>query len=270
MGRLAIAWCIGLLCSSDAFAGELHDATRRGDLATVEQLLAKRKDIDAVDSSGATPLYLAASEGHAVVVRKLLAAGANWRHQLMGFNGSTGTAIHAAARNGHAEVVQVLLQAGVDPNLPDDGVGPPLHVAREAGQSEVERILRAFGAHTSRAEPVDDLLASADTTAGERLAFACAVCHDLTKEAGDIQRVGPSLWGVVGRPKAGVSDYAYSRAIRESGGTWTYADLNAFIANPRGFLPGTKMRFRGVAEREHRAALIAYLRTRSDNLRPLP
>jgi cytochrome c len=163
-----------------------------------------------------------------------------------------------------------MLEAGVDPNLPDEGVGPPLHVARQSRQRAVEELLRAFGARTIRAEPVDELIASADLSAGELIAGACAACHDLTKQRGEFNRQGPSLWGVVGRAKAAIQDYAYSDALKQHGGRWTYAELNNFVADPRGFVPGTMMRFRGIIERKRRAALIAYLRTLADHPQPPP
>lgn len=267
---VALTGLVGLLCGFSALAGELHEAARRGNLSRVEELLAGKTPVDATDGSGATPLYLAASEGHAPVVARLLAAGANWRHRVMGFQGSVGTPLHVAIRNGHPEAVGVLLEAGVDPNLQDEGVGSPLHVARESGQVAIETRLRAFGAREVKAEPVDDLLASADLAGGELIAGACAACHDLTRQRGEFNRQGPLLWGVVGRTKAGMPGYEYSAALRGLGGRWTYGDLSSFIADPRGFVPGTKMRFRGIAERERRAALIAYLRMRADQPAPLP
>jgi cytochrome c len=181
----------------------------------------------------------------------------------LGSFGSTGTPIHAAARNGHLDVVRLLLEAGVDPNLPDDGVGPPLHAALRAGHAAVAQLLRSFGARQTRAENLGALLASADAGAGREAAGACAVCHELTKHP-EQTRQGPPLWGVVGRAKAGFPGFEYSESLRALGGRWSDEDLNSYIANPRGFVPGTKMEFRGVREPRQRAALIAYLRSLSD------
>jgi cytochrome c len=162
-----------------------------------------------------------------------------------------------------------LLKAGVDPDLPDDGVGPPLHAALRSGQTAAAELLRSFGARSIRAEPVDDLIASTDLAAGEGIAGACAVCHELTKHP-DQPKAGPPLWDIVGRVKAGIAGFEYSEALRKLGGRWTYEDLNSYIANPRSFIPGTKMEFRGIAEPRRRAALIAYLRSLSDEPKPLP
>jgi ankyrin repeat protein len=157
---------LALLIAGQAAAAELHDAARRGDLAALEKLLAARAPVDPADGSSATPLYLAAAEGHATVVARLLAAGADPRRQAQGPFGSTGTPIHVAARYGHLEVVRVLLEAGVDPNLPDEGVGPPLHSALRRGHAAVAELLRSRGARASRSAPVAALTASADPAAG--------------------------------------------------------------------------------------------------------
>jgi len=264
----ACRFVLALLVAWEASAAELHDAARRGDLAAVERLLAAGAAVDATDGAGATPLYLAAGEGHAAVVVRLLSAGANPQRQVSGPFGSTGTPIHAAIRYGHLDVVRALLEAGVDPNLADDGVGPPLHTALRRGQTAAAGLLRTFGARPIRAEPVDALISSADPAAGRLTAVACAVCHQLTKQPG-LAKQGPPLWGIVGRPKASAPGFEYSASLRTLGGRWTYEDLNSYIANPRSFVPGTQMEFRGIAEPGLRATLIAYLRSLSDESKPV-
>ncbi len=117
-------------------------------------------------------------------------------------------------------------------------------------------------------EPVSDLLADADPAQGETLTRQCAACH--TFDEGGAHRVGPNLWDVVGRPKASQEGFNYSPAIQELGGDWTYEDLNAYLADPRGFAPGNRMAFAGVAALEDRAAVIAYLRSLSAEPAPLP
>lgn len=262
-----VPFALALLLAREASAAELHDAARRGDLAAVERLLAAGAQVDATDG-GATPLYLAAGEGHAAVVARLLAAGGDPRRPASGPFGSTGTAIHAAVRYGHLDVVRVLLKAGVDANLPDDGVGPPLHTALRRGQTAAAELLKSSGARPIGAEPVNALIASADPAAGQLTAAACAICHELTRHPGQA-RQGPPLWDIVGRLKAGFPGFEYSEPLRRLGGRWTYEDLNSYLADPRSFVPGTKMEFRGIAEPRQRAALIAYLRSLSDEPKPL-
>lgn len=83
----------------------------------------------------------------------------------------------------------------------------------------------------------------------------CKSCHALTGKSGP---AGPSLKGVAGRPIASLPDYAFSKSLKAKGGTWTAANLDAYLANPGGFAPGGKM-FNKVADPKARAALIAYL-----------
>jgi len=117
-------------------------------------------------------------------------------------------------------------------------------------------------------ESVTPLLAAADPAAGQKASKRCAACH--TFNDGGANRIGPNLWGIVGKEKGTAGGYAYSDAIRDMGGDWSYDDLNAFLANPKGFLKGTKMNFAGVKKVEDRAAVIAYMRQQSSSPLPLP
>ncbi len=108
-------------------------------------------------------------------------------------------------------------------------------------------------------EPAVDfatLLASADPAAGETVFRKCSACHKLDGSDG----VGPHLNGVVGRNHAAVEGFAYSEAnIALSAEPWTPEAIDAFIENPKGYMPGTKMAFAGLPKAEDRANLIAYL-----------
>jgi cytochrome c len=116
--------------------------------------------------------------------------------------------------------------------------------------------------------PIEKALASADIKRGEATAKVCQTCHNLTKGAGP--KIGPDLWDVVGRPKGSVPGFAYSDGMKSKGGDWTVGDLNTFLTNPRGFVPGTKMTFAGLSREEQRADVIDYLNTLSDHPKPLP
>lgn len=118
------------------------------------------------------------------------------------------------------------------------------------------------------AQPIEALLASASAEKGQATAKQCQACH--TFEKGGPNRVGPNLWGVVGRPKASEAGFNYSAAMKAKGGNWTFDELNHFIANPRGYVPGTAMTFAGLSRDAQRADVIAFLRTQSDNPLPLP
>ncbi len=95
--------------------------------------------------------------------------------------------------------------------------------------------------------------------AGERVFMRCQQCHTL--EAG-INRTGPSLHGIVGRPAASVTGFNYSPAMTSSGLTWDPDTLFRYLENPRSTVPGSRMIFAGIADPQQRADLIAYLETR--------
>jgi cytochrome c len=111
-------------------------------------------------------------------------------------------------------------------------------------------------------------LANANLQDGARIFRMCGACHAETKDGPN--RLGPSLWGIVGREKASRADYRYSEVLKAKGGTWSYEELAKYIHDPRGYAPGTSMTFRGIADNGKMANLIAYLRTLSDKPAPLP
>ena len=85
----------------------------------------------------------------------------------------------------------------------------------------------------------------------------CAICH--TDDPGK-NRVGPTLFGVVGRKAGTVPGYSYSKANKDSGVIWTEENLDTYLTNPQKFIPGTKMAFAGLKDPEQRKALIAHLK----------
>lgn len=112
------------------------------------------------------------------------------------------------------------------------------------------------------------LLAGADAEAGAKLSKKCSSCHSFDK--GGKNKVGPNLWDIVGKAVASGEGFKYSGALSDLGGEWTYDSLNAFLTRPKDFAPGTKMSFAGLKSADDRANLIAFLRSRSDDPKPLP
>jgi cytochrome c len=107
-----------------------------------------------------------------------------------------------------------------------------------------------------------------NATAGQDGFKKCAACHTITK--GGDNRVGPNLWGIINRTKAAQPGFAYSEAAKAKGGTWSYENFAQFIWDPRGYMPGNKMAFAGVKDKQELVDLMAYLRTAADAPAALP
>lgn len=119
--------------------------------------------------------------------------------------------------------------------------------------------------------PFASLLASADAGAGQKVAKKCGVCHTFDK--GGKNKIGPNLFGIVGRKLASYEGFKYSSAMKSKADTvsgWSFDALNEFLIKPKLFIPKTKMAFAGVKKPKDRANLTAYLRSLSDSPVPLP
>ncbi|MGD0640688.1 MAG: cytochrome c family protein [Roseiarcus sp.] len=112
------------------------------------------------------------------------------------------------------------------------------------------------------------LLAKADAAKGQADAKACEACHSFDK--GGAAKVGPPLYGVVGRTVASIAGFAYSDGLKALGGDWTYEQINKWITKPSALVQGTKMSFPGEPDAQKRADILAYLHTLSDNPVPFP
>lgn len=115
------------------------------------------------------------------------------------------------------------------------------------------------------AEPTPDwhsALAGADIAAGRKIFERCAGCHDLTRAAHN--GIGPGLYGVLDRPRAGRPGFIYSAAMTASGGRWTLDSLFAFLRAPQLYIPGTRMNYAGVPDAQERINLLAFMRENSD------
>jgi cytochrome c len=115
------------------------------------------------------------------------------------------------------------------------------------------------------------LLARADPDAGQETAKLCAVCHTWTKGGGI--RVGPNLWGVLGRDIARDPGFSYSPALQQKGGRWSFNEMYQWVGDPNELIPNNnmyKMGFAGIKDPQQRANLIAFLAKQSDSPVPMP
>ena len=290
---IAIA-CLRLCLPGLADAGPLHEAAKAGDVAQIASLLDAGADINEKSSEG-TPLFLAVNAEHAEAAELLIERGAD-----VNARSALGTPLHAAATRGMTPIVALLLEHGADPNvtwnsltplhnaakfgqvdvarvLLDSGADvnaltdldePPLHLALIYGHTDVADLLRERGTKAPALIDIGPLLASADAQHGGKVVQHCHGCHSIDREAK--LKSGPPLWDIVGRAKASYPGFKYSDALKAEVGSWSYADLNDYIAHPAWTVPGVAMKARGIHKPQDRADLIAFLRTLSDSPAPLP
>lgn len=137
----------------------------------------------------------------------------------------------------------------------------PAPEATEAAPAEAPAAEAAPAADAAAAGATMEFASmTADAAAGEKVFALCRSCHVL--EDG-VNRVGPSLYKVVGRKSGSVAGFAYSDANKNSGVTWTTDVLFKYLEDPKAFMPGTKMAFPGIKDAQDRANLVAYLESQS-------
>ena len=110
------------------------------------------------------------------------------------------------------------------------------------------------------------LLASASVANGEKVFKKCAACHSIAKGKGN--KIGPALFGVLGRQAGSLVDYKYSKAMIAHGKPWTFEEMNSFLTKPKDWVKGTKMSFAGLKNAKDRAAVILYMNENTNS--PLP
>ena len=123
-----------------------------------------------------------------------------------------------------------------------------------------------FTSSSARSGEIMALLASATIADGEKVFKKCAACHSITKGGGN--KIGPALWGVLGRQAGSISGYKYSKAMVDHGKPWSFEEMNEFLIKPKDWIKGTKMSFAGLKKETDRAAIILYMNKNTDV--PLP
>jgi cytochrome c len=117
--------------------------------------------------------------------------------------------------------------------------------------------------------PIETVLASASSEHGAQIVKQCEACHNFQEGQG--AKVGPDLYGVVGRPIASAPGFNYTAALKaKAGGKWDFDTLNTWLTKPSAFAPGTAMTFAGLSNEKQRADVIDYLDTLSAHPVPLP
>ena len=110
------------------------------------------------------------------------------------------------------------------------------------------------------------LFASTSADDGAKVFKKCAACHSIVQ--GGSNKIGPALWGVLGRKAGSISDYKYSKAMTKHEKAWSFDEMNSFLIKPKDWIKGTKMSFAGLKNAKDRAAVILYMNENTDN--PLP
>jgi len=110
------------------------------------------------------------------------------------------------------------------------------------------------------------LFASTNASEGAKIFKKCAACHSISQGGGN--KIGPALWGVLGRNAGSVSGYKYSKSMIAHAKPWSFEEMNGFLIKPKDWVKGTKMSFAGVKNAKDRAAVILYMNDNTDS--PLP
>jgi cytochrome c len=100
-------------------------------------------------------------------------------------------------------------------------------------------------------------VAEGDAANGQKLFRQCQACHVVDQAQ---NRVGPHLVGVFGRESGSVDGFNYSDAMKNAEIVWDEETLDAYLADPKGYIPGNRMPYAGMKNAEDRADLIAYLK----------
>jgi len=153
-------------------------------------------------------------------------------------------------------------------NIAAGAIFSPPQPAKPGYEIAVPEHEEAKGGAPAAPEPIEVRLANSSPERGQSAAKVCLACH--TFEKGGPNKQGPNLWGVVDRPRASEAGFNYSAPMKAKGGTWTFEELDKFLASPKGYIPGTAMTFTGLPRDTQRADVINYLHTLADKPVDLP
>ena len=112
------------------------------------------------------------------------------------------------------------------------------------------------------------LLAMGDMAHGEKVFKKCSACHMIAADGKN--KIGPNLWGVIGRTAGAIDNYNYSKAMKAYAKEWTFEEMNSYLIKPQAYIKGTKMAFAGLRKEKDRASVILYMNSKSSSPKTLP
>ena len=112
------------------------------------------------------------------------------------------------------------------------------------------------------------LLAMGDMAHGEKVFKKCSACHMIAADGKN--KIGPNLWGVIGRTAGAIDNYNYSKAMKAYAKEWTFEEMNSYLIKPQAYVKGTKMAFAGLRKEKDRASVILYMNSKSSSPKTLP
>jgi len=145
------------------------------------------------------------------------------------------------------------------------------HVEKPKTSAYKVEVSTASSAQNSGSGEIVDikaLLAMGNLDDAKKVWKKCSACHSIKK--GGKNKIGPTLYNVLGRNVADLDDYKYSKALMAYGKTWTFEEMNGFLKKPQAYIKGTKMAFAGLKKEKDRASILLFMNQNSDNPLPLP
>ena len=134
--------------------------------------------------------------------------------------------------------------------------------------NETKEISKNDTVNVESSADISVLLALGNIDHGEIVFKKCAACHTVSKGGGN--KIGPALWGVIGRKAGSTSGYKYSKAMSGFDKNWDFEAMNNFLIKPKDYIKGNKMAFAGISKEKDRSSVILYLNEHGDSPLPLP